>query len=216
MTLIAERAQAPVACAVELGCSVGRGLVELSRGAQLVVGVDLHLGALLSARRLLLGEPLRYARRILGRHYALAQIAAGANLGSRVAVICGDALDPPLLPQGFSRVVACNLLDSVRSPAGLLSVVDGLCAPGGELLLTSPYSWQSGVVDEGARIGGADPAADLRTILHSGGRGLVAGLEAAYTIEDDRDLRWELRRDARSAQTYAVHALRARKAALPD
>ncbi len=215
MTTLAARAAAPVACAVELGCSVGRGLVELSRGAQLVVGVDLHLGALLAARRLLHGESLRYARRTLGRHYTLAEIAAGPPLSSRVALICGDALDPPLVPHGFARVVACNLLDSVRSPAGLLSVLDGLCEPGGELILSSPYSWQSGVVDEGARLGGAAPAADLRAILHSGGRGLAAGLEAAYTIEDDRDLRWELRRDARSAHAYAVHYLRARKAALP-
>ena len=131
MATLAERAQAPVAYAVELGCSVGRGLVELSRGAGLVVGVDLQLGALLGARRLLLGAPLRYARRAVGRHYTLAQIDPGEPLAHRVALICGDALDPPLLPQGFERVVASNLLDSVRSPAGLLSVVDGLCAPGG-------------------------------------------------------------------------------------
>lgn len=209
MAALAERAGAPVARAVELGCSVGRGLFELARGAELVVGVDLHLGALLCAHRLLRGQPLRYARRRIGRHYTPAQLPPAPS--NRVALICGDALDPPLLPHEFERVVACNLLDSVPSPAGLLSVVDGLCAPQGELLLASPYSWQSGVVGEGARLGGADPAADLRAMLQSGGAGLSAGLEAAYTLEDERELTWELRRDARSAHAYTVHFLRARK-----
>lgn len=209
MAALAERAQAPVARAVELGCSVGRGLFELARGAELVVGVDLHLGALLAARRLLRGDPLRYARRLIGRHYAPAQLQSA--LADGVALVCGDALDPPLAPHGFARVVACNLLDSVRSPAGLLSVVDGLCAPQGELLLASPYSWQSGVVAEGARLGGADPAADLRAKLTSGGVGLAAGLEAAYNLEDEHEVPWELRRDARSAHAYTVHFLRARK-----
>jgi hypothetical protein len=99
-----------------------------------------------------------------------------------------------------------NLLDSVRSPPQLLSVVDGLLAPGGELLLASPYSWQSGVVDEAGRIGGADPATALRQILQSGD-----GLQAAYAIEAEDELPWQLRRDARTVHLYAVHMLRARK-----
>lgn len=208
---LAGRTAAPVRRAVELGCSVGRGLRELGRGAELVVGVELHLGALLCAHQLLRGEPLPYARRVIGRHYAPARIAPPTPLAGARALLCGDALDPPLLPQDFDRVVACNLLDSVRSPAGLLAVLDGLCVPGGELILASPYSWQSGVVQEGGRLGGADPAADLRTLLHSGGIGLATGLEAAYTVEEEHELTWELRRDARSAHTYMVHFLRARK-----
>jgi SAM-dependent methyltransferase/uncharacterized protein YbaR (Trm112 family) len=209
---IAARAGAKVERAVELGCSVGRGLLELARGAELVVGVDLHLGALLAARRLLRGEPLRYARRVIGRHYAPARIEPPPGLGQRVALLCGDALDPPLVPQDFARVAACNLLDSVQSPAGLLSVMDGLCEPGGEILLMSPYAWQSGVVGETERIGGADPGAVLRAMLASGGIGLFAGLEAPYTLEEDRELLWELRRDSRSAHSYLVHYLRGRKA----
>lgn len=213
---LAERAEAPVGRAIELGCSVGRGLCELRRGAELVVGVDLHLGALCAARRLLQDGALPYARRIIGRHYAPATIAPAALPPSQsVVLLCGDALDPPLVPQDFERVVACNLLDSVPSPPGLLSVLDGLCRPGGELIIASPYSWQSGVVQEDARLGGADPAAELRRILTSGGAGLLTGLEAAYAIEADRELAWELRRDARSAHTYIVHLLRARKGLPP-
>lgn len=203
---VAARADQPVRRAVELGCSVGRGLLSLRGGSELTVGVDLHFGALRVARRILGGEPLSYARRKVGRHYETAYLPPLDPARSPLALICGDALDPPLAPHGFERVVALNMLDSVRSPPQLLSVVDGLCAPGGELLLASPYSWQSGVVEESGRIGGAVPEAALRQLLELG-----SGLEAPYAIESEQELPWHLRRDARSAHSYLVHTLLARK-----
>jgi SAM-dependent methyltransferase len=135
---------------------------------------------------------------MIGRHYATATARTAAL--DNVTLACGDALDPPLIPGHYNRVVALNLLDSVRNPYQLLAVVDTLCAPGGEVILASPYSWQSSVVDEAHRFGGADPAAALREYL---GR---------YQIEDEAELPWTLRRDARSAATYCIHYLRARKA----
>ncbi len=208
---VAERARAPVTFAVELGCSTGRIVAELAKGAERIVGLDLHLGALRRARRLLAGEPLIYNRRVAGRHYRAATIAAGelAVSADRLTWICGDALDPPLLPNQYDRVVAFNVLDSVRQPRQLLAVVDALCAPGGEILLSSPYAWQSEVVEEGARMGGADPARDLAELLRAG-----TDLGARYTIEDEDELPWTLRKDARSAVSYRVHYLRARKGEL--
>lgn len=207
---VAARAAAPVARAVELGCSVGRIVAALAAGATHVVGLDLHMGALRRARRLLAGEPLRYGRRVAGRHYAAAELTAGehAVADDRVTWVCADALDPPLVPEQYDRVVALNLLDSVRRPRQLLSVLDGLCAPGGELLLSSPYAWQSAIVDESERFGGADPAAALCDLLRSG-----HDLRARYHIEEQAELPWTLRKDARSAVSYQVHYLRARKLA---
>ena len=107
----------------------------------------------------------------------------------------------------FERVVALNVLDAVASPPQVVAVADGLCAPGGEIILASPYAWQAGIVADEHRFGGDDPAGALR-------RRLVEGdaLEARYTIEDEAELPWTLRRDARSAVVYSVHWLRARKA----
>lgn len=201
---VARLASRPVGRAVELGCGVGRGLLALSGGAQFTLGVDMHLGALRAARRVLGGQGLSYARRTIGRHYQSAELAAGPPVPAHL--ICADALDPPLAPQAFERVVACNVLDSVRTPRQLLSVIDGLCAPGGDVTLASPYSWQSGIVDENERIGGETPELELRRIFSSGD-----GLEAAYTIVAEEELPWHLRRDARSAHSYIVHTLQARK-----
>jgi SAM-dependent methyltransferase len=202
-------AAAPKNCVVELGCSVGRGLAMLRPSCGLGVGIDLHLPALRAARRLLRGEALPFARRSLGRHYQPATLQPAARSGGgEVVLICADALDPPLPPEIADGVVALNLLDSVSHPSQLLSVIDGLCSEGGEIFLTSPYSWQSSVVHEGARLGEptGDAATALRTQLSTG-----AGLRARYELLSQSELPWELRRDARSLHRYLVDALHARK-----
>jgi uncharacterized protein YbaR (Trm112 family)/SAM-dependent methyltransferase len=191
-----------VGIAVELGCSVGRVLAELP--AERAIGLDMHFGAVRRARRLLAGESLAYARREIGRHYAAAT-ATGKRTTDR-ELVCADALDPPLLPDIFDRVIALNLLDSVAHPRQLLSVIDGLCAIGGEIIVSSPYAWQSSVMGEDERFGGADPAAALRELLTGG-----IGLRARYRIEDESEISWTLRRDARSSVTYRTHYVRARK-----
>jgi SAM-dependent methyltransferase len=203
---IAERASHRVALAVELGCSAGRILAELARGADHVVGVELQHGALRRAQRLLAGGPVAYARRMIGRHYTPAVARAGDLVvpAERRTLVCGDALDPPLNPGAYQRVVALNLLDVVRRPIDLFAVLDGLCARGGEVIVSSPYAWQSSHVDEDARLGGADPAAAIRALF-------AGGLSRPYTIEDDAELAWTLRRDARGAATYCIHYIRARK-----
>ncbi|MGE0400070.1 MAG: methyltransferase domain-containing protein [Kofleriaceae bacterium] len=205
---LAERAQHRVDLAVELGCSVGRFVSELAMGAFHVVGVDMHAGAMRRARRILDGERVAFGRRIAGRHYQPAVVHAGdrALPESRHTLVCGDALDPPLIHGMFGRVVALNLLDSVSQPRQLLSVIDGLCARGGEVILSSPYAWQSTVMADAERIGGADPAAEVTRIFREG-----IELTAPYTIEEECDLAWTLRRDARSTVTYRTHYLRARK-----
>ncbi|HWO25616.1 MAG TPA: methyltransferase domain-containing protein [Kofleriaceae bacterium] len=205
---IVERiAQLPrVPRAVELGCSAGRAVAALAETADHVVGIDLQFGALRRARRLLDGERVPYARRLAGRHYAPASIAGLPVPAARRTLICADVLDPPLIPGHYDRVVALNVIDSVARPRQLLLVADGLCRPGGEVILSSPYAWQSSVVDEGERIGGADPAAAVAAILRDG-----AGIGGRYEIEEEADVAWTLRRDARSAVAYRVHYLRARK-----
>jgi len=201
---IAARASEPVGDAVELGCSVGRILAELAHGAERVVGLELRFASARRARKLLAGEPLAYARRTIGRHFTPATIRPRAI--EHVTIVCGDALDPPLVPGMFDRVVAINLLDSVRNPGQLLAVVDALCAPGGEVILTSPYAWQSATVDDGERIGGADPAGAIAARFRDG-----TDLRARYRIEDEAELPWTLRRDSRGAVAYRCHYLRMRK-----
>ncbi|CAN5828764.1 hypothetical protein BH11MYX2_BH11MYX2_38000 [soil metagenome] len=204
---IAARASDPVAAAVELGCSAGRIVAELAKGARHVLGIDVNATILARAKRLLDGETVAYQRRLIGTSYEPATVSAPAALDAgRFTLVCGDALDPPLVPQHFDRVVALNVLDAVPHPRQLLSVMSRLCAPGGELIIASPYQWHDGIVAKEERFGGADPAAELVRILTSGELGAV------YAIEEQAEVPWELRRNARSTITFRSHYVRARKA----
>ena len=186
---------------LELGCGVGRGLSELARGAQVVVGVDKSPWALRLARRILRGEEVRYPRRSAGRSYHPATVLAREDAAPGVQLICADAVDPPFPPGAFERTVALNLLDSVRSPRELLHHMGQLTAPGGDLALASPYAWRSGITEEAERLGGADPAAALRAEV----------AQLGWSILDEDELPWTLRLDSRSATLYTVHWLHARK-----
>lgn len=186
----------PVASTVELGSSVG-GVVAALPGEH-VVGIELGLAAARRARRLLAGEDLSYERRITGQHY---EPAVAHGLARTATIVCADALDPPLVPGVFDRVVALNVLDSVADPRQLLAVIDALARPGGEIVVSCPYQW---IAPDPPL--GADPARELVEILRSG-----AGLRAAYEVLEDDELDWQLRRDARSRLTYRTHFLRARK-----
>ena len=197
---LAARAILKVDRALELGCSVGRGLAALAQGAGLVVGLDKNPAALRLARRLLRGERVDWPRRAIGRTYQPA-VYQGLDVPA-VALVCGDVLDPPLAPGSFDRVAALNLLDSVASPRALLHQAHQLCAPGGELLLCTPYAWRSGVTTDKERLGADDPAAALA----------AEAAALGWAVEDEvARLPWTLRRDARAASLYEVHWLRARR-----
>ncbi len=145
---------------------------------------------------------------MVGRHYASATIDAGslAVPAARRTLVCCDVLDPPLLPDIAERVIALNMLDSVSSPRTLLAVIDGLCIPGGEVILATPYQWQSSMMADHERLPGPDPAATLLEILRT-----AQGVSRPYTIEDEAEIAWTLRRDARSTVSYRTHYVRARK-----
>lgn len=185
-----------VASAVELGCSVGGTLAV--QPADHAVGIELGLAAARRAGRLLAGEDVPYQRRVVGRHY---EPAVAHGVARPVTVVCADALDPPLVPGAFDRVLALNVLDSVADPRQLLSVVDALARPGGEIVLACPYQWLAPDPPFGA-----DPARELIAFLRAG-----AGLRAPYEVLEEAELDWELRRDARSRVGYRIHYVRARK-----
>src|SRR5262249_46214983 len=134
------------------------------------------------------------------RFYSVATVEPGPHAPGAIAWICADALDPPLAPGSFDRVAALNLLDAVHAPATLLAVARKLCRGGGELLLASPYAWQSGHGRRGHRLGGADPGAEVVRLL----------VEAGLALEEQADLPWTLRRDARASLAYRTHWLRFR------
>lgn len=125
--------------ALDLGCSVGRSTLELSRHADSVIGSDLSAAFIDAARRIAAGEQLSYrlthdGGRVTEHH---ARLPAGVDPGRIEFRVC-DALAES---GSYDIVHASNLLCRVPNPDRLLEQLPDLVAPGGQLALATPGSW---------------------------------------------------------------------------
>ena len=129
--------------ALDIGCAVGRFSFELGRVADEVLGID-------NSHRF-----IQAARRIAATHSTpLRILESGATLSKRKADLpkplrhgrvrfkVGDALNlMAFCDRPFQIVAAVNLLCRLPSPGKFLQKLSAIVAPGGQLLLASPYSW---------------------------------------------------------------------------
>jgi putative 4-mercaptohistidine N1-methyltranferase len=127
---------------LDLGCAVGRSAFELARHCAEVVGIDYSARFIALARQLQKngffpfqtveeGEIMRARRAIVPK---------GIDRG-RVRFQRGDAMN---LSPGLGRfdvVVMANLIDRLADPRKCLAQMRQLVKPGGQLILTSPYTW---------------------------------------------------------------------------
>src|SRR5204862_6111510 len=115
---------------------------------------------------------------------------------SRVRFEVGDATDIPSDLGTFDVVVLANLLDRLNDPVRCLRALPRLVRPGGQLVISSPYTWLTdytprsrwlgGVVRGGKRITVHDT---LRRELPS--FRLVDRVDVPFTIRDHaRKFQW--------------------------
>jgi putative 4-mercaptohistidine N1-methyltranferase len=132
----------PQARALDLGCAVGRSSFELARHCAQVLGIDF------SARFIGVATHLRD-----NGSFSFNYIEEGELTRPHRAVVPpdidrrrvnferGDAVH---LRSGlglFDVVLMANLIDRVNHPAKCLAQLPGLLKPGGQLVITSPYTW---------------------------------------------------------------------------
>jgi len=136
----------PADCALEVGCGPGRLLHELAgrlpRGA---LGLDVRLSMLRVASRLAEPGHVVLPFRVEGARFAPVRFAAPQPPAGPVHWLQGDGVQPPLVAETFPLVVAMSLLDTVGDPLAVLGQLDALLAPGGLLLLGTPYHWEPAV-----------------------------------------------------------------------
>lgn len=217
--LLATYAPPGAALAVEAGCGIGPDLPALRTVADAVIALDGTISSARVARSLVAGEAVPLLARREGRRFTTAEDVARAPL-SGVTVIVGNAMEMPLRDACADVVLAANLVDSIYDPLRLISELDRVLAPGGLLLLTSPFAWEDGITPPEAQLGGSTiPAfaalgseAALQAVL----RGETPWLSSLrYELLETRDVAWTLRDHARGTSTYDVHVLAARKPPLP-
>ena len=130
------------AIALEAGCSVGASSFELARYCSFVEAGDFS-NSFIAAAKVLQSEGEIVAQRILEGEITtrfVATVSSGIDR-NRVKFSLQDAMN---LPEGigpFDVLLAANLICRLPDPDAFLHRVASLVKPGGQLLLTTPFTW---------------------------------------------------------------------------
>lgn len=142
----------PSGRALDVGCACGRVTFELARTHRLAVGIDLSARLVAAARAVQSSGRARYRTVLEGDLLEEHDVAAPAAPNARFAV--ADALRLPFRPASFDTVAALHLLDRVPDPGRALDELERVVAPGGTLLLASPWTWLDPWTPPERRLGG--------------------------------------------------------------
>ncbi len=128
--------------ALDLGCAVGRSSFELARYASSVTGIDFSARFIAAAEELKTNGSCESTRRLEGSLTApfIAKVPAGIEC-ARVTFETGDAMNLRPGLAGFDAVLAANLICRLPEPRKFLDRLPQLVKPGGQLLLTTPFTW---------------------------------------------------------------------------
>jgi len=128
--------------ALDLGCAVGRSSFELARHCGEVVGIDFSHAFVDAAEILRTEGSMDYDRYDEGELTTRLTALRPAGIDpSRVVFQQGDAMDLPTHIGQFDFVLLANLIDRLSRPMACLDRLPDLIVPGGELVITSPYTW---------------------------------------------------------------------------
>lgn len=179
--------------ALDVGCAVGRSTFELAGYCREVIGVDYSQAFIDAAEKIRVTGELPYEHAVEGRRMAdaVARLPQGANPG-RVRFRVGDAMDLPADLGAFDVVLAANLLCRLPDPRAFLERVRSLVKPGGQLLLTTPFTWLGEFTPADKWIGGCEgteSADELRRLL-----------EPDFELRAAKDLPFLIREHARKFQ----------------
>ena len=193
----------PEGRALDLGCAVGRSSFELAKICRSVVGIDFSHRFVDAARILRDAGSLEYFRTDEGELVTplVARLPEGVD-PRRVGFEQGDAMEPrPDLGQ-FDVVLMANLIDRLRDPQRCLERLPDLVAPGGQLVITSPYTWLPEFTPRDRWLGGyADASGPVPTL-----EGLRRFLEPHFELRSVRDLPFLIREHARKFQWSVAEA----------
>lgn len=190
----------PEARALDLGCAVGRSSFELARYCTDVVGVDYSQAFIDAAKRLKSGASHRASRLDEGSARTGLEVKVADEIDrSRVNFEQGDAQYVREDIGQFDLVLACNLICRLPEPMRLLERLPGLLKPGGQLFITTPFTW-------------LEEYTPARNWLGDGAKNSFAGLRKALEPEFALDAQWDMpfliREHARKFQYSVAQASR--------
>jgi len=205
VTECVEMAALPAdARAFDLGCAVGRSSFELARSCRSVTGIDFSQRFIAAAQRIAQEGELAYAGADEGAltTQLVARVPEGVET-SRVVFQQGDAMDLRADLGTFDVVLLANLIDRLREPGRCLARLPALVKPGGQLVITSPYTWLEEFTPRVHWLGGFEDAAGLRVMTRDG---LQTALGETFDFVGVKDLPFLIREHARKYQWTLAEA----------
>ena len=128
--------------ALDLGCAVGRSTFELARHFREVIGIDFSQAFVDAANQLKQDGRRQATLREEGERVRSIEVQVDPSIGrDRVSFERGDAQDLRSDLGSFDAVIACNLICRLADPKALLERLPSLVKPGGQLFLTTPFTW---------------------------------------------------------------------------
>jgi putative 4-mercaptohistidine N1-methyltranferase len=185
--------------ALDLGCAVGRSTFELARSCTEAIGIDFSQRFIAAAETIRRDGVLNYDRADEGALTTPLTACRVADVEpARVAFEVGDAM--ALRPDlgTFDVVLMANLIDRLREPQRCLARLPELVRPGGQLVITSPYTWLEEFTPRANWIGGFDGTTTLDGLRHA--------LGSAFALVGVKDLPFLIREHARKFQLSVAQA----------
>lgn len=186
--------------ALDLGCAVGRSSFELAGRCESVVGIDYSQAFIDAANRL--QESGEHVAHRLDEGSAVSPLVVRVDPAidrSRAKFEQGDAQEIRSDIGQFDLVIACNLICRLPEPMRLLQRLPELIKPGGQLIMTTPFTWLEEYTPEANWLG-------------DGAQDSFAGLRRALEPEFDLDAQWNMpfliREHARKFQYSIAQASR--------
>jgi len=196
-----KEALPPRARALDIGCAVGRSSFELARICDTVVGIDSSRAFIAAAQHLKTTGRLPYRYLVQGDVTASGEALVPPEISrERVEFQVGDALHLDEALGTFDVLLAANLIDRVPSPRSFLQQIPRLLRPGGQLIITSPYTWTEEYTPRDAWLSGC--SSDVATA----GEVLQGILSPALSLVECKNLPFLIREHARKYQWSMAEA----------
>lgn len=152
--------------ALDVGCAVGGSSFALARWCAQVLGVDFSARFIDAARSL--GERGSLSLEVVEQGRRLRSFTARVPESidrNRVRFSVGDAQNLPASWANFDVVLAANLLCRLPKPEDFIRRLSGLVKPGGQLLLTTPFTWMEEFTPVENWLGGTPEAGESWAVL---------------------------------------------------
>ena len=183
----------PASRALDVGCALGRSSFELARYCGEVTGIDLSRRFIEVASRMQREGGVTWAVPVEGGRTTTLRFTVPEECPrGPVTFAVGDAarLEDDL--GSFDVVLAANLVDRLADPRAFLDRLAMLVRPGGQLILTSPFTWLEEFTPREAWLSDRHDAGTAGALREA--------LDGAFTFLDEKNLPFLIREHARKFQ----------------